>query len=49
MLLKGDQSQSENEITALMNELLTFHPRHPIDSNGADRSVEIVKQLLDAS
>jgi predicted glycosyltransferase len=47
MLLKGDQSQSEREITVLMNELLNFCPRHPIDYNGADRSVEIVKLLLD--
>jgi predicted glycosyltransferase len=48
MLLKGDQSQSENKITALMNELLHFHPQHQIDCNGADRSVEIIKQLLSA-
>jgi hypothetical protein len=46
MLLKGDQSQSENEIAAMMNKLLNFRPQHPIDSNGANRSVEIVKQLL---
>jgi predicted glycosyltransferase len=46
MLLKGDQSQSEVEITALMNELLNFHPQHPIDCNGANRSVEIVRHLL---
>jgi predicted glycosyltransferase len=49
MLLKGDQSQSENEITALMNQLLKFRPQHPIDSNGTDRSVEIVKHLVSAS
>jgi predicted glycosyltransferase len=48
MLLKGDQSQSEPEITALMNELLSFRPRHPIDCNGADRSVDIVRNLLSA-
>ena len=46
MLLKGDQSQSEREITALMNELLSFRPQYLIDCSGADRSVEIVKQLL---
>jgi len=46
MLLKGDQSQSEYEITALMNELLNFCPLHPIDYNGANRSVEIVRHLL---
>jgi predicted glycosyltransferase len=49
MLLKGDQSQSEREITVLMNELLNFRPQHAIDCNGADRSVEIVKQLLSAN
>lgn len=49
MLLKGDESQCENEITALMNQLLNFRPQHPIDFNGADRSVEIVKRLLSAS
>jgi predicted glycosyltransferase len=43
MLLKGDDSQSESEITALMNELLNFRPKHSIDCNGADRSVEIIK------
>jgi predicted glycosyltransferase len=47
MLLKGDQSQSEYEITALMNKLLRFRPQHPIDYIGAERSVEIVKHLLD--
>jgi predicted glycosyltransferase len=46
MLLKGDQSQSEYEITALMNELINFRPQHPIDCNGANRSVEIVRHLL---
>ena len=46
MLLKGDQSQSEHEITALMNKLLSFRPQHPIDCNGAERSVEIIKHLL---
>jgi predicted glycosyltransferase len=46
VLLKGDQSQSESEITALMNELLDFHPKHLIDWSGAERSVEIIKQLL---
>ena len=49
MLLKGDPSQSEHEITALMNELLRFRPRQEIDCNGGDRSVEIVKHLLSAS
>jgi predicted glycosyltransferase len=48
MLLKGDQLQSEYEITALMNKLLHFRPQHLIDCNGADRSIEIVKQLLSA-
>lgn len=46
MLLKGDASQSVCEITTLMNELLNFRPQHPIDCNGAERSVEIVEQLL---
>jgi predicted glycosyltransferase len=49
MLLKGDRSQSENEITTLMNRLLNFHPQRLIDFDGAKRSVEIVKQLLSAS
>ena len=48
MLLKGDSSQSEYEMTALMNQLLNFHPQHLIDFNGAERSVEIVTQLLNA-
>jgi predicted glycosyltransferase len=46
MLLKGHQSQSKNEITTLMNELMNFRPQHSIDCNGAHRSVEIVKHLL---
>jgi predicted glycosyltransferase len=49
MLLKGAPSQSEHEITALMNELLRFRPQHEIDCNGGDQSVEIVKHLLSAS
>jgi predicted glycosyltransferase len=48
MLLRGDQSQSEHEIKNLMNELLRFEPQHQIDCNGADRSIEIIKQLLNA-
>ena len=46
MLLKGDLSQSEHEMTALMNQLLNFHPQHLIDFNGAERSIEIVQHLL---
>jgi len=46
MLLMGDPTQSENEMTARMNELLTFHPQHPIDCNGGERSIEIVKRSL---
>jgi predicted glycosyltransferase len=46
VLLKGDQTQSELEITALMNQLLRFRPQHTIDCDGANRSVEIVQQLL---
>lgn len=49
MLLRADQSQSEHEITALMNELINFRPRHPIDCDGANRSVEIVRHLLSNS
>jgi predicted glycosyltransferase len=48
LLLRGDQSLSEGEITALMNKLLHFEPRHLIDCNGTDRSIEIIKQLLKA-
>jgi predicted glycosyltransferase len=48
MLLRGDQSLSEPEITALMNKLLHFNLQHPMDCNGADRSIEIIKQLLNA-
>lgn len=47
MLLKGDPSQREVEITALMNELLDFRPRHSIDCGGVDRSIAIVRHLLD--
>jgi hypothetical protein len=32
-----------------MNKLLDFRPRYPIEFNGAERSVEIVKQLLGLS
>ncbi len=46
MLLRGDPTQSENEMTARMNALLTFRPQHPIDCNGTERSIEIVKKLL---
>ena len=46
MLLKGDQAQTQDEITGLMNDLLEFRPRNPIDCNGAERSVEIIKNLL---
>jgi predicted glycosyltransferase len=49
MLLKGDTSQNEYEMTALMNELLNFRPRHPIECDGANRSVEIVRHLLATS
>jgi predicted glycosyltransferase len=49
MLLRADQSQSEHEITALMNDLINFRPQHPIDYNGANRSVEIVRHLLSNS
>jgi predicted glycosyltransferase len=47
MLLMGDQAQSDYEITGLMNDLLNFRPRHPIDCSGAQRSVEIIKHLLE--
>lgn len=47
MLLRGDPSQNDDEITALMNKLLSFRPQHQIDYNGGDRSVEIVERLLD--
>jgi predicted glycosyltransferase len=49
MLLKGDRSASEPAIAALMNELLKFRAQHTIDCNGAERSVEIVAQLLRAA
>jgi predicted glycosyltransferase len=48
LLLKGDQALSEHEMTALMNQLLDFEPQHPIDCNGADRSIGIIQQLLSA-
>jgi predicted glycosyltransferase len=48
MLLKGDPSLGESEMTALMNKLLRFAPQHPIDCDGADRSLEIIRQLLGA-
>jgi predicted glycosyltransferase len=49
MLLRGDPSLSEREMTALMNRLLRFAPQHPIDCDGADRSLEIIRQLLEVS
>lgn len=48
ILLKGELSQSEHEIAALMNKLLHFKPQNLIDCSGADRSIEIIKQLLSA-
>lgn len=48
MLLKGDQSLSETEMTALMADLLRFEAKDLIDCNGADRTIEIIKQLLNA-
>lgn len=47
-LLMGEQSQSEYEVAALMNQLLNFRPKQLIDFNGAERSVEIIKHLLNA-
>jgi predicted glycosyltransferase len=49
MLLKGDTLQNEQEMTALMNELLNFRARHAIECDGANRAVEIVRHLLAAS
>jgi hypothetical protein len=49
MVLRGDAAQSDDEITALMNELLNFCPRHSIDCDGANRSVEIVRHLMATS
>jgi predicted glycosyltransferase len=46
MLLMGDQSQSNAEVTALMEDLLCFRPRRPIDCNGTERSVEVINNLL---
>jgi predicted glycosyltransferase len=46
MLLRGDQSQSDAEITALMNDLLEFRPQHAIDCNGAAQSVAVIKKLM---
>src|SRR5262249_11498492 len=48
-VLKADRSSSQNEITALMNDMLNFRPPYLIDADGADRSIEIVKRLLSAS
>jgi hypothetical protein len=42
----GSARSSEDEITALMGQLLDFYPRYAIDHKGAERSVEIVKRLL---
>ena len=47
LLLKGELRQSESVTTAMMNELLRFRPAYTIDCNGAERSVEIIKQLLE--
>ena len=49
MLLKGGRSQGEPAIATLMNRLLTFRAQNTIDCNGAERSVEIVAQLLRAA
>jgi predicted glycosyltransferase len=48
MLLMGDQSQSNTEVTALMDDLLRFRPRRQIDCNGTERSVEVISNLLRA-
>ena len=49
MLLQGSRLQSQNELTAMMNELPNFRPQHPIDYRGAERSVEILSQMLGVS
>lgn len=46
ILLKGDILRSDSEITAQMNQLLTFVPKQTIDCRGAQRSVEIVSATL---
>jgi predicted glycosyltransferase len=48
MLLMGDQSLRSTEVTALMDDLLRFRPRRPIDCNGAERSAEVINNLLGA-
>ena len=47
MMLMGDILMEREQITALMTELLGFKARHPIDVDGARRSVQVVRQLLD--
>ncbi len=49
MLLMGDQSFTDSEITTSINRVLEFRPKHSIDCNGADRSVEVIKSLVAAS
>lgn len=48
VLLRGDPSQSDREITEQMNALLNFQPKYRIDFGGAERSVKIVVQALEA-
>lgn len=48
MLLMGSQTQGNTETTVLMDELLRFRPRYAIDCNGAERTVEVIGDLLDA-
>jgi predicted glycosyltransferase len=45
-VMMGDADQTESEITALMNELPNFRPKYKIDSNGAQRSVDIIKEAV---
>jgi predicted glycosyltransferase len=46
VLLKGDPSQSNRDITTQMNKLLNFRPKYQIDCTGAERSVEIIRRAL---
>lgn len=48
MLMAGELSMQRAQITALMAALPGFRARHPIDVDGARRSVQVVQQRLDA-
>lgn len=49
LLLAGDPAMEQAQIAKLMRRLLSFKPASTIDVSGAQRSVQVVQQLLAAA